>query len=359
MRHPAEGPEAFASDEAPGGDDAAAEELAALLDQAEAGPPGPPRAHVLLQAARLFELRLGDVERALVTAEAASTEAPGGAAAAEVARLAAKLAESDLAQGRPAAALDRLTSAIDRGAQDPHCHELAIVALGLMGEPREAHEHRQALLRLERDDASRLARLLALAALCRQHGDLEGALAACEHATTFPGHEKEALHELLEHAVAGERWQTAVDALRRLSKRASGRERATLLVAAAKILDRKLAATEAAVEACEEALDEAPDDTGTFDRLSRMHIDRGAWRDLEKSLRRMIKRLGSDPPPELRGFQSALWQQLGQLYETQFGDPSAASVALEVATNLAHTQLSYAEIWARIRSRGGNAAVPA
>lgn len=352
MRNPAQGLTVERDDGGPEG------ALAEILDQADAAPAGEPRAQLLLEAARLFEHELGDPERALVTAEAACAEAPGGRAAGEVTRIASKLAEKDLGEGRPSAALDRVTSALEHAPGQAICHELAAVALGLMGEPRDALEHRQALLRLESDDASRLARLLMLASTCRRYGDVDGALAACEHATTFPGHEREALHEMLEHAVSSERWQTAVDALRRLASRASGRERATFLVAAAKILDRKMAAIDAAVEACEEALDNAPDDTRTFERLRRMHGGREAWRELEGSVRRMIKRLGSDPPPELRGFQSALWQELGELYEKRFGDPNAAAVALEVASNLAHTQLSYGEIWSRIRSRGPGAALP-
>jgi hypothetical protein len=154
------------------------------------------------------------------------------------------------------------------------------------------------------------------------------------------------LHEVFEIYTQARDWAQAVEILERLVKVESGKTRARLLVAMGNILNYQLKITERAVEVYNLVLDEDPDDERTFGRIERILTAQNAWRELARNYRRMIKRMGSTPPPEKRAQLLALWRKLGDVCRRRLHEREAAIAAYEVCVQLAPEDRRYREVLA-------------
>ena len=76
------------------------------------------------------------------------------------------------------------------------------------------------------------------------------------------------------------------------------RSRRSFLVAAGNIANYELHSTDEAVELYNQALDEDPDDLKAFERIDKIMTAKKDWKNQERNYRKMIKRLGQEPPPE-------------------------------------------------------------
>jgi tetratricopeptide (TPR) repeat protein len=133
-----------------------------------------------------------------------------------------------------------------------------------------------------------------------QLGDLHAALKTYFEMLAMRPDDPVTLHEVFEIYTQARDWAQAVEILERLVKVESGKTRARLLVAMGNILNYQLKITERAVEVYNLVLDEDPDDERTFGRIERILTAQNAWREMARNYRRMIKRMGSTPPPEKR-----------------------------------------------------------
>src|SRR5439155_23247387 len=79
-----------------------------------------------------------------------------------------------------------------------------------------------------------------------------------------------------------------------------------------------------------QTLDEDPDNLKIFERIDKIMTAKKDWKNQERAYRRMIKRMGTDVPPEKRQTQVALWHALGEIYRSRQKDFRAATEAFEV-----------------------------
>jgi tetratricopeptide (TPR) repeat protein len=192
---------------------------------------------------------------------------------------------------------------------------------------------KRALLALAEDDGTR-------ARLAEEIGDLlaekledaEGAIAAYRAVIEVAPNRRQVWHKLLELHTAAKQWADAAGALGRLAElETASAVRAKYFYAAAVIRRDELDDPAGAVALFNRALDDAPDLTKAFDALERLLADVGAWRELARNYRRMIKRL---PPEGLSDLRLRLWGGLGEVSLTQLEDLEMAATALEVAVTL-------------------------
>jgi tetratricopeptide (TPR) repeat protein len=143
---------------------------------------------------------------------------------------------------------------------------------------------------------------------------------------------KVTLQKLLELHTGARQWGPAVAVLVRLAgAESSPVARAKHHYAAALIERDELGAREAAVELFNQALDEDPELLRAFDAIEAVLRDLQDWKGLARNYRRMIKRLPQDGANELR---ARLWNSLGVISLRNLGDRESAILALEVASSL-------------------------
>ena len=102
-----------------------------------------------------------------------------------------------------------------------------------------------------------------------------------------------------------------------------------------------------------QALDADPDDLKAFERIDKIMTAKKDWRNQERSYRKMIKRLGAEPPPEKRPTQIALWHALGEIYRSRLKDFKSATAAFEVAVSLDKDALPRHQILAELYQMAG------
>ena len=192
---------------------------------------------------------------------------------------------------------------------------------------------KRALLALAQDDEAR-ARLSEEIGdlLAEKLADADEAVAAYRAALAVAPARRQVWHKLLELHTAAKQWTDAAAALERLAElEGASAVRAKYLYAAAVIRRDELDDPAGAVALLNRALDDAPDLTKAFDALERLLADVGAWRELARNYRRMIKRLPAEGLSDLR---LRLWSGLGEVSLAQLEDMEMAATALEVAVTL-------------------------
>src|SRR5205823_8933551 len=128
------------------------------------------------------------------------------------------------------------------------------------------------------------------------------------------------LHNLLERFSETKQWKKAMENLTQRAGLEQGKLRAKYLAAASNIANYRLHSTDEAVELYNQALDEDPDDLKAFERIDKIMTAKKDWKNQERNYRRMIKRIGQDPPPERKGTVIALWHGLGEIYRSRLKD---------------------------------------
>jgi tetratricopeptide (TPR) repeat protein len=161
------------------------------------------------------------------------------------------------------------------------------------------------------------------------------------------------LHELVEIHTFNRHWSRAVDVLERLVRLTDGRDKACYLVALASILNSELDSPEEAIVLYNELLDLDPGDRRAFEHIERILKQRGDWRELARSYRRMIKRLGASPQPDKRPWLLDLWRQLADLSRHRLDDLPAAVAAYEVCVSLDPDNAQLGEVLAEACERQG------
>jgi golgin subfamily B member 1 len=141
------------------------------------------------------------------------------------------------------------------------------------------------------------------------------------------------LHKLLEAFTEQRQWRRAIEMLDALSGLEDSPERrARFHYTAAVIARDELNDGELAIEKFGAALDDAPLTPKAFDGIEKLHIDRKDWKNLARSYRRQLKRLGTDAPTDKL---LEMWTKLGDVYAEHLNDTEAATEAYQVACELA------------------------
>jgi tetratricopeptide (TPR) repeat protein len=162
---------------------------------------------------------------------------------------------------------------------------------------------------------------------------------------------RQTFHKLLELYTAERRWRDAAGMLVRLADlEEAPAVRAKYLYAAAVIHRDELSDGDGAVALFNRALDDAPDLTKAFDAVERLLAEAGAWKELARNYRRMIKRLPAEGMSDLR---LRLWSGLGEVSFSHLGDVEMAATALEVASSLDRSNVQRHEQLAEVYVQAG------
>ena len=133
----------------------------------------------------------------------------------------------------------------------------------------------------------------------------------------------------------------------------SGREKVCYLVALASILNCELDSPDEAVALYDRALDEDPSDRRVFEHIENTLIHRRNWRELTRAYRRMIRRLGPNPPTDRRPWLLSLWRALADTYRRYLRELPAAAAAFEVCVSLAPHDERQREVLAEVYEAHG------
>ncbi len=183
--------------------------------------------------------------------------------------------------------------------------------------------------------------------------DLPAALGSYLQASQLRPDDVGVLHELVELHTANRHWSRAVDVLERLVALTSGREKVCYLVALASILNCELDSPDEAVALYDRALDEDPSDRRVFEHIENTLIHRRNWRELTRAYRRMIRRLGPNPPTDRRPWLLSLWRALADTYRRYLRELPAAAAAFEVCVSLAPHDERQREVLAEVYEAHG------
>jgi tetratricopeptide (TPR) repeat protein len=326
------------------------EAIATLIAEAETTPDQAGRVQRLQRAAEIYEVQVGDAEKAYAVWQAAFAE--------------------DYANEQSGLALERLAGhlgtglalAAETGAQLRQLNEgrqraallvwTARWLLRFTGDRTGAEAHLIEALRI--DPASRAA-AEGLRGLHPEMADAgtatpppvmdEAGLAGPRRDTGPIG----SLHERLDGLVEAGRWAEAVDILKALAAGEGGEMRAKYLATAGKILHHKLGQDDAAVEMLNRALDSDPNDLKAFERLYQILAGRRDWPAVEANLVRMIERFRQTEaaPSTLE----ALWRRLADVYRVGLKDLVRATAAYQMCARLAPHDPRYPQMLAQIAER--------
>src|SRR5258708_32035951 len=134
----------------------------------------------------------------------------------------------------------------------------------------------------------------------------------------------------------------------KLAELETDKMKARYLVADGNIANYELHSTDDAVELYNQALDHDPDDLKAFERIDKIMTAKKDWQNQERNYRRMIKRLGQEPPPEKKPTQIALWHALGEIYRARQKNYKAAVAAFEVCVQLDPTATGRHQVLAEL-----------
>jgi tetratricopeptide (TPR) repeat protein len=304
--------------------------IARLLGQAELTTDRVQRLDLLRRAAQIYEVQVGDADKAFAVWQAAFA--------------------LDFCDTRSAEAIERFAQRLGRGSA------LVSELWPLVGGITDGRQRASLLgwlgrwLALFTDERSRAEECLveslkldpscavAAATLRLLAQDVSIAQTTPPPVTVTPpapvARDEQELQRKLDSAVALGRWKDAVEILRLLAGGAELLERARYLATAGKILHRKLHQEDAAIRLFNESLDADPANMPVFDRVSEMLAARSNWRELESSILKMIDRLKTPrTSPEAQTLE-ALWRRLGDLYRDRLNNPAAAQNAYQTAARL-------------------------
>ncbi|MBN2574585.1 MAG: hypothetical protein JXP73_08455 [Deltaproteobacteria bacterium] len=251
------------------------------------------------------------------------------------------LGEAHLALGDAEAAAAVFTQALEIAPENQACRDGLARAHGkLSGKGPEAARAVVAQQRLLAEGAAspdeRFDILAGIAARERDElADARAALHTYFEMLSLRPDDPVTLHEVFEIYTNAREWARAVEILERLVKVETGKTRTRYLVAMGNILNYEMRVQERAIEVYNLVLDEDLDDERSFARIERILAAQNNWRELARNYRRMIKRLGSTPPPEKRGQVLGLWRRLGDVCRRRLHEREAAVAAYEVCVQLA------------------------
>lgn len=179
------------------------------------------------------------------------------------------------------------------------------------------------------------------------------AIAAHLEALNIKPNDRQLLHDLLELFSETKQWKKAMEILMRLAELDSGKGKARFLVAAGNIANYELHSTDEAVDLYNQGLDEDPDDLKAFERIDKIMTSKKDWKNQERNYRKMIKRLGADPPADKKATVIALWHALGEIYRSRLKEYKSAIAAFEVCVQMDPEAIARHQILAELYQLSG------
>ncbi|HEY8379115.1 MAG TPA: tetratricopeptide repeat protein, partial [Nannocystis sp.] len=163
-------------------------------------------------------------------------------------------------------------------------------------------------------------------------GNWQKAAAAYQNALDLQPKDYPLLHTLLDIYTKHKQWEEAVRIIDRIVEiEGDPKRRSKYNYTAAVLLRDELKSHDEAIERFNAVLDDDPTYLKAFQAIDAMVTRSKDWKTLERSYRKMLKRLPQDGMGELK---ITLWSNLAEIYRTRLRDYKAAAAAFEVAAKL-------------------------
>ena len=214
------------------------------------------------------------------------------------------------------------------------------------GEWKEVVGLKRKLLPLATSDGERARILEDVGDLLQEkQSDWTGALEAYLQVLALEPERRQVLYKTLDYYTREKQWPKAVAALQRLADLESEPAgRAKLNYAVAAIYRDEMKDTAKAVEQFAKVLDDSPLYPKAFDAIEKLLGEAKEWKELERALRKQIKRLPQDAPPESK---LRLWDGLADVALKQH-DRESAMLTMEVAIKFDRDNMSRQERLAKM-----------
>ncbi|HWP10151.1 MAG TPA: tetratricopeptide repeat protein [Polyangiaceae bacterium] len=156
------------------------------------------------------------------------------------------------------------------------------------------------------------------------------AIEALEEARDLRPNDHVLLHKLLGLYQAAAEWQRMIDTLQSIAELEQRPEiKARYVFTQAQICRDKLEDQDRAVELFNDALDLNPSYLEAFERINKILTNQKAWKQLERSYRKMIHRIAGKGNTDL---EHTLWHQLGLIYRDRLQQAETAIEAFKMAS---------------------------
>ena len=236
-------------------------------------------------------------------------------------------------QGERRKALNYFEKALE---VQPHHQPTLQAMLDLQGEAGDWEgviQAKRALIDVAEDGDSQFELYTDIAQLYLEKiGNKDKAAAAYEQALDIKPTDYPVLHALLDLYTSTKRWEDAIRILDRIveiEQDTLRRSRYNYTVAV--LLRDELNAHDEAIDRFNMVLDDDPTMLKAFQAIDTMVTQTKDWKTLERSYRKMLKRL---PAEGHEGLKVTLWHNLGEIYRSRLKDFKAAAAAFDVACKL-------------------------
>jgi tetratricopeptide (TPR) repeat protein len=181
--------------------------------------------------------------------------------------------------------------------------------------------------------------------LQEKQNDWTGAMDAYLQVLALEPERRQVLYKTLDFYTSEKQWPKAVATLQKLADlEGEPAGRAKLNYAVAAIHRDEMKNTTKAVEQFAKVLDDSPLYPKAFEAIEKLLGEAKEWKELERALRKQIKRLPQDAPPELK---LRLWDGLADVALKQH-DKESAMLTMEVAVKFDRDNLARQERLAKM-----------
>ena len=236
-------------------------------------------------------------------------------------------------QEEPRKALNYLEKALE---VDPH-HEQTLMAIinlqAQAGDWEGVIQAKRALVDITHEGDAKFALYKDIGELYADKlGSKDKAAEAYQQALDIRPDDYPLLHTLLDLYTGSKRWEDAVHTIDRIVEvESDGKRRSRYHYTAAVLLRDELTAHDEAIDRFNMVLDDDPSMLKAFQAIDTMVTKSKDWKTLERSYRKMLKRL---PPEGNDALKITLWNNLAEIYRTRLRDYKSAVAAFDVAAKL-------------------------
>ncbi|MCA9653017.1 MAG: tetratricopeptide repeat protein [Myxococcales bacterium] len=236
-------------------------------------------------------------------------------------------------QNEPRKALNYFEKALE---VDPH-HEPTLVAIinlqAQAGDWEGVIQAKRALVDITHEGDSKFALYKDIGELYADKlSNRDKAADAYQQALEIRPDDYPLLHTLLDLYTSTKRWEEAIHTIDRIVEiESDGKRRSRYHYTAAVLLRDELQALDESIDRFNMVLDDDPGMLKAFQAIDTLVTKNKDWKKLERSYRKMLKRL---PPDGNDPLKITLWNNLAEIYRTRLRDFKSAVAAFDVAAKL-------------------------
>ncbi len=236
-------------------------------------------------------------------------------------------------QGEPRKALNYFEKALEVQPHHPETLAAVIELQGGSGDWEGVIQAKRAMIDVTQDGDRQFELYKDIGGLYAEKiGNKDKAAAAYESALEIKVGDYPLLHQLLDLYTSAKRWEEAINVIDRIvAIEDDVMRRSRYNYTAGVLLRDEMKSHDEAIDRFNMVLDDDPTMLKAFQAIDTMVTLTRDWKTLERSYRKMLKRLPTDSH---QGLKITLWGNLAEIYRSRMSDFKSAAAAFEVAAKL-------------------------